>query len=141
MTFTVRIVVRGYELDTQGHLNSAVYHQYGEHARWECLKAAGIPTDELLASGAGPVQLEATIKFFHELRGGDEVDVSCVFVWGEGKTFRLDQDYVRADGTHCAALTSVAGLLDLEKRRLIPDPGAHLRGLAADPSILGLQGR
>lgn len=141
MTFTVRIVVRGYELDTQGHLNSAVYHQYGEHARWECLKAAGIPTDELLASGAGPVQLEATIKFFHELRGGDEVDVSCVFVWGEGKTFRLDQDYVRADGTRCAALTSVAGLLDLEKRRLIPDPGAHLRGLAADPSILGLQGR
>jgi len=141
MTFTVRIVVRGYELDTQGHLNSAVYHQYGEHARWECLKAAGIPTDELLASGAGPVQLEATIKFFHELRGGDEVDVSCVFGWGEGKTFRLDQDYVRADGTRCAALTSVAGLLDLEKRRLIPDPGAHLRGLAADPSILGLQDR
>lgn len=141
MTFTVRIVVRGYELDTQGHLNSAVYHQYGEHARWECLKAAGIPTDELLASGAGPIQLEATIKFFHELRGGDEVDVSCVFVWGEGKTFRLDQDFVRADGTHCAALTSVAGLLDLEKRRLIPDPGAHLHGLAADPSILGLQGR
>jgi acyl-CoA thioester hydrolase len=138
MTFTVRIGVRGYELDTQGHLNSAVYHQYGEHARWECLRAAGIPTDKLLAAGTGPVQLEATIKFFHELRGGDEVDVSCVFVWGPGKTFRLDQDFVRSDGTRCASLTSVAGLLDLEKRRLIPDPGGHLRGLADDPSILGL---
>jgi acyl-CoA thioester hydrolase len=138
MTFTVRIGVRGYELDTQGHLNSAVYHQYGEHARWECLRAAGIPTDKLLASGAGPVQLEATIKFFHELRGGDELDVSCVFVWGPGKTFRLDQEYVRSDGTVCASLTSVAGLLDLEQRRLLPDPGAHLRALADDPALLGL---
>jgi acyl-CoA thioester hydrolase len=41
MTFTVRIGVRGYELDTQGRLNAAVYHQYGEHARWECLRAQG----------------------------------------------------------------------------------------------------
>ncbi|GAA1817745.1 hypothetical protein HC028_20920 [Planosporangium flavigriseum] len=79
MPFSVRITVRGYELDTQGHLNSAVYHQYGEHARWEYLKAAGVTTDKLLASGVGPVQLEATIKFFRELRGGDEVDVTCEF--------------------------------------------------------------
>ncbi|MFI9593032.1 acyl-CoA thioesterase [Nonomuraea sp. NPDC052265] len=42
MTFSVRIAVRGYELDTQGHLNNVVYHQYGDHARWECLRAAGV---------------------------------------------------------------------------------------------------
>lgn len=41
--FTVRVTVRAYELDTQGHLNSAVYHQYGDHARWECLRAAASP--------------------------------------------------------------------------------------------------
>lgn len=138
MAFTVRIGVRGYELDTQGHLNSAVYHQYGEHARWECLRAAGIPSDKLLAAGTGPVQLEATIKFFHELRGGDQLDVSCVFEWGSGKTFRLNQDYVRTDGTLCASLTSVGGLLDLERRRLVPDPAARFRALADDPSVLGL---
>lgn len=138
MTFTVRIGVRGYEVDTQGHLNSAVYHQYGEHARWECLRAAGAPADKLLASGVGPVQLECTIRFFHELRVGDEVDVSCVFAWGSGKTFRLDQDYIRADGTRCASLTSVTGFLHLEERRLIPDPAGHLRALADDLPILGL---
>lgn len=48
--FQVRIRVRGYELDTQGHLNQAVYLQYGEHARWECLRAAGISPDKLLAN-------------------------------------------------------------------------------------------
>jgi acyl-CoA thioester hydrolase len=35
MTFFVDVTVRGYELDTQGHLNQAVYLQYAEHARRE----------------------------------------------------------------------------------------------------------
>lgn len=43
MTFSVDVTVRGYELDTQGHLNQAVYLQYAEHARWELLRAAGLP--------------------------------------------------------------------------------------------------
>ena len=40
--FSVRVKVRGYELDTQGHLNWAEYLHYAEHARWEFLAAAGI---------------------------------------------------------------------------------------------------
>lgn len=138
MSHSTRITVRGYELDTQGHLNSAVYHQYGEHARWETLKAAGIPGDKLLASGVGPVQLEATITFAHELRGGDEIDVTCDFVWGDGKTFRIEQEYIKLDGTRAAVLSSLCGMLDLTRRRLIADPGGHLRSLAQDPSILNL---
>jgi acyl-CoA thioester hydrolase len=57
-SFQVWITVRGYELDTQGHLNNAVYHQYGEHARWEYVRAAGISVDTLRAAGVGPVVLE-----------------------------------------------------------------------------------
>ena len=40
--FQVRVTVRGYELDSLGHLNQAVYLQYAEHARWEILRAAGL---------------------------------------------------------------------------------------------------
>jgi acyl-CoA thioester hydrolase len=37
----MRIMVRSYELDAQGHLNAAVYHQYGEHAAWNaCARLA-----------------------------------------------------------------------------------------------------
>jgi acyl-CoA thioester hydrolase len=71
MTFFADVTVRGYELDTQGHLNQAVYLQYAEHARWELLRAAGLPQEKLLASGVGPVALEVTVKFLRELRGGD----------------------------------------------------------------------
>ena len=136
--FRVRITVRGYELDTQGHLNQAVYLQYAEHARWELLRAAGIPGDKLRATGVGPVQLEFTLRFRRELRGGDEIDVTCAMVWSDRKVFRIEQEFRKADGTLAAELTGLAGLLDLAQRRLIDDPAGRLRALADDPSLLGL---
>ena len=106
--FRVRVTVRGYELDTQGHLNQAVYLQYAEHARWECLRASGIGQDRLLAGGVGPVALEVTVRYLRELRGGDEVDVTCEFHWGEGKTFRISQEFTRADGTPVASVSAAS---------------------------------
>jgi acyl-CoA thioester hydrolase len=136
--FAVRITVRGYELDTQGHLNQAVYLQYAEHARWECLRAAGAAQEALLASGVGPVALETTIRYLRELRGGDEVEVTFQFEWGTGRTFRMRQDFRRADGTPVAELTGVGGVLDLATRRLVDDPGERFRAVATAPKVLGL---
>lgn len=136
MTFSVDVTVRGYELDTQGHLNQAVYLQYAEHARWELLRAAGLPQDKLLADGVGPVALEVTVKFRRELRGGERVRVSCRFDYGEGKTFTVAQQILKEDGTVAAEITGVAGVLDLSTRRLIPDPGGRLAALAKDPELL-----
>ncbi|MDI6103157.1 acyl-CoA thioesterase [Actinoplanes sp. NEAU-A12] len=136
--FQVRIAVRGYELDLQGHVNQAVYLQYGEHARWQCFLAAGLGPDVLVEAGIGPVVLETTIRYLRELRAGDEVDVTCRFRWEGGKTFRVEQDYTRADGTPVAHVTGVAGLLDRSTRRLVPDPVERMRALATDPSWLGL---
>lgn len=136
--FRVRIEVRGYELDTQGHLRNAVYHEYGDHARWECLRSAGVSIDALLATGVGPVTLQDTIRFHRELRGGDHVHVSCIFVWGAGKTFQVEQEFRSDDGTPLATLTSVGGLLDLHRRRLVTDPASHWRSLASSPEILAL---
>lgn len=136
--FTVRITVRGYETDSQGHLNTSVYMQYAEHARWSLVQAAGIRQSELVERKIGPVNLETTIRFHRELRAGDEVDVSCGFVWGEGKTFSVRQRFDRADGTLVAEVESVGGLMDLVERRLVVDPRARFREFASDASLLGL---
>jgi acyl-CoA thioester hydrolase len=134
--FTVRITVRGYEVDRQGHLNQAVYLNYAEQARWEFLVAAGVTQDALVASGVGPVTLETTIRFLRELRAGDEVDVSCGFQWDGGRTFRVQQDFSRPDGTMAAQLTAVGGLLDLRERRLVDKPRERFRSLATAPGML-----
>ncbi|MFD3642422.1 acyl-CoA thioesterase [Streptomyces griseus] len=136
MTFSVDVTVRGYELDTQGHLNQAVYLQYAEHARWELLRAAGLPQEKLLADGIGPVQLEVTVKYQRELRGGERVRVTCWFDYGTGKTFTLEQRVIKEDGTVAAEITGVAGVLDLTERRLVPDPRGRLAALAGNPDLL-----
>jgi acyl-CoA thioester hydrolase len=133
--FWVPIDVRVYELDGQGHVNSAVYHQYAEHARWCFLSAAGIDHTALLASGAGPVFLESTIRYQRELSAGDRVEVSCELRdRGDGRTFLIPQRIQLADGTPVADLESICGLLDLKRRKLVADPLRHLASLAADPA-------
>jgi acyl-CoA thioester hydrolase len=136
--FGLRIRVRGYELDAQGHLNQAVYSQYAEHARWECLRAAGVSQDDLAARGLGPAMLKTTVRFLRELRAGDEVDVSCAFEWRDGKLIELVQEFRLPDTTRVAKLVGTMGLIDLETRKLVADPRGCFRELAAAPEVLGL---
>ncbi|MFG3163387.1 acyl-CoA thioesterase [Streptomyces sp. NPDC048232] len=136
--FSVPVTVRGYETDTQGHLNQAVYLNYAEHARWSLLDAAGIRQADLVARGVGPVALETTIRFQRELLAGDEVEVTCAFEWGEGKTFRIHQIIRKPDGTVAAEVEGVGGLMDLKARKLVTDPRERFKELAADPGLFGL---
>lgn len=136
--FSVRVTVRSYELDANGHVNAAVYLQYAEHARWEFLRLAGVDQAKLNAAGVGPVNLETTIRYHHELHLGDEVDISCEVVWGTGKTFRVPQEIRRADGTLVAEIDNVGGLLDLAERRLVSRPADHYRAITTAPDMLGL---
>lgn len=137
--FQVRLEVRAYELDTQGHVTTAAYLQYADHARWKLLESAGIDLEELRRTGLGPVTLETTVRFLRELRLGHEVDVSCAFEWPGGRTGRVTQQLHRADdGRLVAELRSVGGLLDLTARTLVPEPGAVWRRLARHPEMLGL---
>lgn len=136
--FSVRLTVRGYETDVQGHLNQSVYVNYAEHARWSLLQAAGVTQAELMGQGVGPVALETTIRYRRELLAGDEVDVTCAFEWSGGKTFRIRQEIRKTDGTVAAELTAIAGLLDLKERRLVADPGGVFTELTTDPGLFGL---
>ncbi|MFF1308799.1 acyl-CoA thioesterase [Streptomyces sp. NPDC058307] len=136
--FSVPVTVRGYETDVQGHLNQSVYLNYAEHARWSLLKAAGVTQAGLIGSGVGPVALETTIRYRRELLAGDEVEVTCAFEWGEGKTFRIQQTIRKKDGTVAAEITAVGGIMDLKERRLVAQPVEVFKELAADPSLFGL---
>lgn len=137
--FSVRISVRAYEIDSNGHVNSAVYLQYAEHARWEFLAAAGIDHAALAGRGVGPVFLETVVRYRDELRYPDTVAVTCGMVWGDGKTFQVIQRLIRpADGSLVAEVDSVGGLIDLATRKLVERPMEHYRAISRTPSVLDL---
>lgn len=136
--FTTRLGVRLSDIDAQGHMTGAAYVEFANHALWSCVRAAGVDVDALLASGVGPVNLETTIRFRRELRGGDEVDVSCHLAFGEGRTYRVDHELRTPAGELAAEVNCLFGLLDLEQRWLVPDPASRWRQFADRPELLAL---
>ncbi|MFG1794886.1 thioesterase family protein [Nocardia altamirensis] len=138
MSFSIRMEVRVSDLDAQLHVTGAAYHQFADHSRFACVQAAGVSVEELIAAGFGPVNLETTLKFHRELRGGDTVDVSCAWVWGTGKTYRVEHVLTRQDDVVVATVTHVSGLLDIAARRLVADPAQEWAARALKPELLGL---
>lgn len=135
VSFSVRIAVRSYELDALGHVNQAVYHSYAEHARVRLFEEAGA-TEPLLAQGVAPVLLESHAHYRKELRGGQEVDVSCGMSFGDGKVFSMPSVITFPDGRVSAEIDCTIGLMDLSVRRLVADPRERITKLVEHPELL-----
>ncbi|MBO4494173.1 MAG: acyl-CoA thioesterase [Ruminococcus sp.] len=75
-----KLTVRGYELDSFGHVNNSVYLQYAEAAMWNFLKVNGL-LEPIKEQGLFPVIMESTQRYIHELKMLDEVridsELSC----------------------------------------------------------------
>jgi acyl-CoA thioester hydrolase len=133
--FRTRVKVRHYELDSLGHLNHAVYHSYGEISRLELMEFAG-GIENMRRENLAAVLLESHISFRRELRAGDVVDVTCDAKFGSGKTFQMNSNIYKVDGTLSAEITCTLGLMDLEKRKLVEDPRGRLALAGVDPAVL-----
>lgn len=144
--FAVRIGVRSYEVDVNGHVNHANYHSYGEHARTEHLSAAGVTMSGLVERGMGVVLLETHCRFLSELRHRDEVEVDSRLTFGEGRTFQFAHTVRRCvregvtedEPVMAAEITCRMGLLDAVARRLVAQPRERLLDLASEPALLGV---
>lgn len=137
--FAVRLSVRSYEIDFNGHVNHANYHRYAEHARMEHLVAAGATMETMREHGVGIVLLETHVRFLSELLAGEEIEVDSRLGFGGGKTFAMDHTITRAaTGVVAAEIVCRMGLLDAGTRRLVADPAGRLRTVATHPEVLGL---
>ena len=67
MTFNYTFKVRGYELDSFGHVNHAVYLNYMEQARWEIVRELGL-YEMFKESGGFLVVIEVNSKFIREMK-------------------------------------------------------------------------
>ena len=77
--FITELSVRGYELDSYGHVNNAVYLQYFEQARWEIIKKMKI-LDYLNIHELLLVVAEIRIRYMRETNLFDELIIESDFV-------------------------------------------------------------
>ncbi|MEN8263454.1 MAG: thioesterase family protein [Nitrospirota bacterium] len=85
MEFEYYVTVRGYELDSFGHINNAVYLNYIEQAQWEILKKSGTFT-YMQESEIVPAIIEVNIRYIREAKIFDEMVIKSKIV--------LDSPYV-----------------------------------------------
>lgn len=78
-----KLTVRGYELDSFGHVNNSVYLQYAEAAMWNFFKTSGL-LDVMKTEEVSPVILESTQRYIHELKLLDEVRIDSEFTCSGG---------------------------------------------------------
>ena len=74
MEFEYYITVRGYELDSFGHVNNAVYLNYIEQAQWEMLRKSGT-FSFFQESEIVPAIIEINIRYIREAKIFDEMVV------------------------------------------------------------------
>ena len=77
--FESKITVRGYELDSYGHVNNAVYLNYLEQARWEIFRQLDL-IDYIRKNNLLLVVTEIQIRYSREVRLFDELVIRTEMV-------------------------------------------------------------
>ncbi len=111
--FTLEIVVRDYELDSEGIVNNAVYLHYLEHTRHAFVKQEGIPFGSLTRDGLVPVVRRMTIDYYTPLRSGD-VMLSSLWIERVGARFIFYQDICKK-GTGERVVSAAVTIVCMEK--------------------------
>jgi acyl-CoA thioester hydrolase len=72
--YNFNIQARGYELDSYGHVNNAVYLNYTEQARWQIFNELGL-LDQFIARGMKIEVIENHIKYIRQIKLFDEIEI------------------------------------------------------------------
>ena len=117
--------VRGYELDSFGHVNNAVYLRYLEHARWKMLQEEGITLQKMNEWKRWPVISRVEIEYKRPLFMGEIIEIETHLVAHMKASFTIEQRITRA-----GALVSEAHLKSViidETGRPVGLPSEFLR--------------
>jgi acyl-CoA thioester hydrolase len=80
LEFTLRWPVRGYELDSNGHVNNAVYLSWAEELATAHAEAAGYGREWSISRGGGWIVRRTEITYHRPAVYGDDVELT---VWVE----------------------------------------------------------
>ena len=127
-------VITEKHLDFFGHVNNAVYVQLYEEARWDWIVKHGLGLEYIKTEKKGPVVLSLQVNFFKELKNRTSIWVTTevkeikknLIILLEQKILLTQKCEEKGYENLKEEMSSLAkfeiGIMDLEKRRLIPPP-------------------
>jgi acyl-CoA thioester hydrolase len=127
------LVIKEHHLDTFGHVNNATYLELLEEARWDYITSNGYGLETVRRLGLGPVILEVTLKFKHELGNRQKIRIRSGIERYERKIGSMYQNVYDEEGRLCCEARFVFGLFDLNERKLVEPTPEWLRALGLSP--------
>jgi len=133
--FEREFVVGWADLDANGHMRNSAFLDHCVDLRFIWFVAQGFPASEFARLRVGPVVQRDEIEYFRELGLLDRftIDICLAGLSDDGSRSRIRNSLAKPDGTAVARVTSVAGWLDLDARRLVAPPAELLECLRQMP--------
>jgi YbgC/YbaW family acyl-CoA thioester hydrolase len=94
--YRTEIEVRGYELDSYGHVNHAVYLNYMEHARWKLLEDEGIRRSDFDRWQRWPVIARVEADYLRPTYIGQKLEIQTEIV-ENGRTWFACRQEIRCE--------------------------------------------
>ena len=91
------IEVRGYELDSFGHVNHAMYISYLEHARWKLLEDENVTLAKFNEWKRWPVIANIEVSYLKPTFMGEKLDVRTQVAEASRTSFIAEQEIFRGD--------------------------------------------
>jgi YbgC/YbaW family acyl-CoA thioester hydrolase len=96
-SFRTELEVRGYELDSFGHVNNAVFLNYLEVARWKMLAEEGVSLEAIRKFDRWPVIAAIDIQYRKPAFFGDRLEVETRLAEYGRSSMRIEQTIRRGE--------------------------------------------
>ncbi len=127
--------VRGYELDSYGHVNHAVYVSYLEHARWKVLESVGITLEKLKEWQRWPVIAHLEVDYLRPVFMGERLEIETRMTELKKASFALEQTIWRDETRILNARIQAATVNETGRPAAIPaDMLERLRSVQGETS-------
>ena len=124
--FEKRMLATWGDMDFNAHMRNTAFLDKSADLRFMFFAEHGLPIDEFLRLGIGPVVRKDEIEYFRELRLLEEirVTIAAAGLSDDAARFIIRNEFWRADGELGARVTSAGGWLDHKLRKLVVPPEA-----------------
>jgi acyl-CoA thioester hydrolase len=117
--------IRWSDIDTNGHVNYAVYIDATGDLRYRFFTRHGFPPEKFQQLGIGPIYTAINAQFFREVLMGETITItfSLTGLSPQGARWKVHHDVLKASGKKAVSLDLEGAILDLSTRRpVIPTP-------------------
>ena len=123
------------DMDFNGHMRNTAFLDKSADIRLMFFADHGLPSEEFVRLGLGPVVRSDQLEYFREIRLLEQVRVTLAAAGlsDDGARFLIRNEFWRADDTLAARVTSSGGWLDHKARKLVVPPASLLAALQFFP--------